>query len=65
MVGLSEKWVNRMRVPPAPGAICNFLVEFPEETPVALESIGNWYWIMGEIEQANCRSTTESSISLA
>jgi hypothetical protein len=65
MVGLNEKWVNRVRVPPAPGAICNFLVEFPEVTPVALESIGNWCWIMDEIEQAGCRSTPESPISLA
>jgi hypothetical protein len=37
----SEKF-RRVRVPPAPEAICNFLVEFPEGTPAALESIGNW-----------------------
>jgi hypothetical protein len=50
----SEKF-RRVCVPPAPGAICNFLVEFPEGTLVALESIGNWYWIVNEIEQASCR----------
>ncbi len=50
----SEKF-RQMRVPPAPGVIYNFLVEFLEGTPVALESIGNWYWIVNEIEQASCR----------
>lgn len=37
------------------GAIRNFLTGYPEGTPVALESIGNWYWIVEEIEQAGCR----------
>ena len=32
------------------GVIREFLSEFPEGTPVALESIGNWYWIVDEIE---------------
>ncbi len=27
---------------------------FPPGTPVALETVGNWYWIVDEIEQAGC-----------
>ena len=37
-----------------PGAILNFLSGFPEGTPVALETVGNYYWIVDEIEQAGC-----------
>ena len=32
-----------------------FPAGFPEGTPVALESIGNWYWIVDEIEEAGCQ----------
>lgn len=38
-----------------PGAIRELLSKFPEGTPVALESIGNWYWIVDEIEAAGCK----------
>ena len=31
-----------------------FLGQFPEGTPVALETVGNWYWIVDEIEKAGC-----------
>ena len=37
-----------------PGAIRFFLSRFPTDTPVALETIGNWYWIVDEIEAAGC-----------
>lgn len=43
------------RVDHAPGNIVEFLKEFAEGTPVALESVGNWYWIADEIEAAGCR----------
>ena len=35
-------------------AIYSFLSGFPRGTPVALESVGNWYWIADEIEAAGC-----------
>jgi len=37
-----------------PGAIQEYLSKFPEGTPVALECVGNWYWIVDEIEEAGC-----------
>jgi transposase len=46
------KPVKRTRVNHEPGAIRAFLSQFPQGTPVALESVGNWYWIVDEIEAA-------------
>jgi transposase len=46
--------VERTRVNHEPGAIRAFLCRFPPGTPVALETVGNWYWIVDEIEQAGC-----------
>jgi transposase len=34
------------------GAFKEFLSEWKEGTPVAVETIGNWYWIVDEIEKA-------------
>lgn len=42
------------RVDHEPGAIRGYLSEFPAGTAVALESVGNWYWIVDEIEAAGC-----------
>jgi transposase len=42
------------RVDHAPGAIRAFLSKLPAGTPVALETVGNWYWIVDEIEAAGC-----------
>ena len=36
------------------GAIQEFLSQYPAGTPVALETVGNWYWIVDEIETAGC-----------
>lgn len=47
--------VRQARVPHATGAIRTFFSQFPKGTPVALESVGNWYWIADEIEAAGCR----------
>jgi len=47
---------RQVRVEHERGTIREFLSEFPEGTPVALESIGNWYWIVDEIEQAGCKA---------
>jgi hypothetical protein len=41
---IKESRVNHER-----GAIQAFLSQFPQGTPVALESVGNWYWIVDEI----------------
>lgn len=46
---------RQVRVEHERGAIREFLSAFPEGTPVALESIGNWYWIVEEMEQAGCQ----------
>ena len=45
---------QQRRIEHEPGAIRDFLVQFPSGTPVALESVGNWYWIVDEIEAAGC-----------
>ena len=45
---------RQTRVDHEPGAIQAFLESVPEGTPVALESVGNWYWIADEIEAAGC-----------
>jgi transposase len=37
-----------------PGAIQAFAANYPAGTPVALESVGNWYWIADELEAAGC-----------
>jgi len=50
----SGQLVRQTRINHEPGAIRDFLADFPEGTPVALESVGNWYWIVDEIEQAGC-----------
>jgi len=40
------------RVPHRPGAIRESLADLEPGTPVAVETIGNWYWIVDEIEEA-------------
>ena len=35
-----------------PGSIHQFLKRFERGSPVAVETVGNWYWIIGEIEEA-------------
>lgn len=40
------------RVEHGPGAIHRFLKQFDQGSPVAVETVGNWYWIVGEIEEA-------------
>jgi transposase len=46
--------IGRTRVNHERGAIRGFLSQFPKGTPVALETVGNWYWIVDEIEEASC-----------
>lgn len=40
------------RIAHEPEAIAAFLCEFDRGSPVAVESVGNWYWIVDEIEKA-------------
>jgi transposase len=47
-------FLQQVRVNHMPGAIRDFLEDYPLGTPVALESVGNWYWIVDEIEAAGC-----------
>ncbi len=44
---LREQRINHTR-----GALRGFLEEFEAGSPVAVETIGNWYWITDEIEAA-------------
>lgn len=44
--------VTEQRIEHQRGAIKTFLKDFPAGTQVAVETIGNWYWIIDEIEDA-------------
>jgi len=44
--------IQRSRVNYEPGAIRAFLSQSPPGTPLA--TVGNWYWIVDEIEEAGC-----------
>jgi transposase len=46
---------ERKRVDHSPGAIREFLTKYPAGTQVAVECVGNWYWIIDEIEAAGCK----------
>jgi transposase len=45
---------SKGRILHAHGKIRDFFSQFPPGTPVALETVGNWYWIVDEIEEARC-----------
>jgi transposase len=44
--------LDESRIEHQRGAIRAYLEPFPDGTPVAVETIGNWYWIVDEIEAA-------------
>jgi transposase len=44
--------VQEQRIPHERGAITQFLSQCEAGSPVAVETIGNWYWIVAEIEAA-------------
>lgn len=46
--------LQRAKVIHRKGAIKSYLQRFPEGTQVALETVGNYYWIVDEIEEAGC-----------
>ncbi|MFQ5947121.1 MAG: IS110 family transposase [Anaerolineae bacterium] len=46
--------VRERRIPHERGALRQFLRGCERGSPVAVETIGNWYWIVDEIEAAGC-----------
>lgn len=48
------KLCQQKRIEHDEGAIREFLSQYPSGTAVALETVGNWYWIVDEIERAGC-----------
>ncbi len=47
--------VREKRILHEPGAFRQFLAGYAPGSPVALETVGNWYWIADEVEAAGCR----------
>jgi transposase len=47
--------VEEGRIEHERGAIRAFLARYPAGTPVAVETTGNWYWIVDEIEAAGMK----------
>lgn len=43
---------RRVRINHSRGAIRDYLSQFEPGTPVAIEALGSWYWIVDEVEQA-------------
>lgn len=46
--------VREQRIPHERGAFRRFLRRCERGSPVAVETVGNWYWIVDEIEAAGC-----------
>jgi hypothetical protein len=46
--------VREQRLAHERGALQQFLAHCEPGSPVALETVGNWYWIVDEIEGAGC-----------
>ena len=44
--------LNETRIEHERGALAGFLAERAGGSPVAVETVGNWYWIVDEVEQA-------------
>ena len=44
--------IDERRIEHDRGAITSYLSQYPSGTEVALETTGNWYWIVDEIEAA-------------
>jgi len=51
----SSQVIHRLRIDHSRGALASFFSKLPAGTPVALESVGNRYWIADQIEAAGCR----------
>jgi hypothetical protein len=44
--------ITEAQIPRRPGAIAEFLGAYQPGSPVARESVGNWYWIADQIKRA-------------
>jgi transposase len=49
----SGRFLYEGRIEHRKGQIAKFLSQWTPNSPVAVETIGNWYWIVDEIEQAS------------
>jgi transposase len=49
------RMIKEQRINHRLGSIKEFLADFPPGSPVAVETIGSWYWITDEIEQAGMK----------
>lgn len=47
--------LQEKRIEHTPGALREFLSQYEKGSPVAVETIGNWYWIVDEIEEAGMK----------
>src|SRR5262247_3367444 len=54
VVRADGRLVREQRIAHEPGAVRDFLKRCERGSPVAVETIGNWYWIVDEIEAAGC-----------
>lgn len=48
------KVCRREKLVHSPEILTDYLNQFPKGTPVAFETVGNWYWIAEAIEAAEC-----------
>jgi len=46
--------VREKKIPHDRGALQQFLADCEPGSPVAVETVGNWYWIIDEVEAAGC-----------
>jgi transposase len=46
--------VRQERINHRRGAVRAFLARCEADSPVAVETVGNWYWVVDEVEQAGC-----------
>jgi len=49
------KIIDERRIDHKAGALMEYLSRFPKGSEVAVETIGNWYWIVDEIEKAGMK----------
>jgi transposase len=54
VAGADGHLIREERVEHDRGALRDFLGRCEQGSPVAVETIGNWYWIVDEIEAAGC-----------
>ena len=53
--GADGRIIKEARIDHGKGNVMRFLAPFDKGSPVAVETIGNWYWIVDEIERAQMR----------